>query len=156
MFPKINLIVLPIKVTIIIIIVIIIIFQLHYQFDCGSGPAEIIGRNSVNNNQWHTVTFKRENNTGELIVDDDPPVHGNSIGDAKLVDVVPPFYVGGVPPELSNRLNTITVSGLWENIPNYAFPRPRHSKILLHCFCNVLHYFRELIHQHSTVVYVIS
>lgn len=86
------------------------LFQVHYKFDCGSGPALLIGENTSNDNQWHTVIFKRTENHGELLIDDDSPITGSSAGNTKQIDVGPPFYVGGVRSDLRKNVLLNTVS----------------------------------------------
>ncbi|XP_046433556.1 laminin subunit alpha [Neodiprion fabricii] len=78
--------------------------KVHYKFDCGSGPALLIGATKTNNNQWHTIVFKRKGNTGELAIDDEQIIRQNSAGDATMMDVIPPFYVGGFRSELSDNV----------------------------------------------------
>ncbi|KAH0550044.1 laminin subunit alpha [Cotesia glomerata] len=75
--------------------------RVHYSFDCGTGPAWLKSEIKINDNQWHTINFKRSGNFGELIVDKNIPVAEYSQGGAVTMDVNPPFYVGGILPELS-------------------------------------------------------
>ncbi|XP_015117099.1 laminin subunit alpha [Diachasma alloeum] len=75
--------------------------RVHHTFDCSTGPALLQSDVKINDNQWHTIVFKRRNNFGELIVDDQPPVAGYSHGEVQTLHVHPPFYVGGVLPELA-------------------------------------------------------
>lgn len=56
----------------------------------------------INNNQWHIVIFKRKGTYGELIVDEEEPVTGYSLGHTTTINVNPPFFVGGILPEISN------------------------------------------------------
>ncbi|XP_012267208.2 laminin subunit alpha [Athalia rosae] len=82
--------------------------KVHYKFDCGSGPALLVGATKLNDNQWHTVTFKRTDTAGELYIDDEPPVTGYSVGHTTMITVNLPFYIGGVSPELSNSVYMAT------------------------------------------------
>lgn len=77
-------------------------FKIHYKFDCGSGPALLVSDKMINNNQWHIVIFKRQGNYGELIVDEEEPVAGYSLGHTTTINVNPPFFVGGILPEISS------------------------------------------------------
>ncbi|XP_051171945.1 laminin subunit alpha [Leptopilina boulardi] len=77
--------------------------RVNFKFDCGSGPALITNPVKINDNQWHTVQFKREQNYGELIVEDTRAT-GTAIGGEGEIDVNPPFYLGGVIPEKSSRI----------------------------------------------------
>ncbi|KAJ8668735.1 hypothetical protein QAD02_010398 [Eretmocerus hayati] len=73
----------------------------HFTYDCGSGPALLVGQKKVNDLQWHTVYFKRVGIEGDLLVDDDTTIHGQSQGNTESIAVQPPFYVGGVDPTKS-------------------------------------------------------
>ncbi|XP_008557031.1 laminin subunit alpha [Microplitis demolitor] len=75
--------------------------RVHYSFDCGTGPAWLKSEIKINDNQWHTIVFKRSGNFGELIVDENLAVAEHSQGNAATMDVNPPFYLGGILPELS-------------------------------------------------------
>lgn len=62
----------------------------------------------INDNEWHIVIFKRQQNYGQLSVDEDEAVTGYSQGTSETMNVSPPFYVGGVLRDMSNKvLNTI-------------------------------------------------
>ncbi|EGI60824.1 PREDICTED: laminin subunit alpha [Acromyrmex echinatior] len=76
--------------------------KVHYKFDCGSGPALLVSDKMINNNQWHIIIFKRDGNYGQLIVDDEEAVTAYSLGHTTAINVNPPFFVGGVLPEISN------------------------------------------------------
>ncbi|KOC61553.1 Laminin subunit alpha [Habropoda laboriosa] len=78
--------------------------KIHYTFNCGSGPAQLVEEMKINDNQWHFVTFKRQGTYGELIVDENPPVGGFSPGPTETMSVSPPFYVGGVLQDMSNKV----------------------------------------------------
>lgn len=56
----------------------------------------------INNNQWHIIIFKRDGNYGQLIVDDEEAVTGYSLGHTIAININPPFFVGGVLPEISS------------------------------------------------------
>ncbi|KAL7292410.1 hypothetical protein TKK_0013999 [Trichogramma kaykai] len=75
----------------------------HFTFDCGSGPAELISEQKINDNHWHAIYFKREGTRGELIVDQNEPVTQYSQGTTKSISVEPPFFVGGLDPSFSNK-----------------------------------------------------
>lgn len=75
-------------------------FKIHHKFDCGSGPAVLISDKQINDNQWHYVAFKRDKQLGQLSVDNEAPIVGSSQGHTETINVNPPFFVGGVLPEL--------------------------------------------------------
>ncbi|PBC25348.1 Laminin subunit alpha [Apis cerana cerana] len=78
--------------------------KLHYKFDCGSGPALLISETKINDNKWHIVIFKRKGNYGQLIVDEDEAVTGHSQGTIEVINVSPPFYVGGILQNMSSKV----------------------------------------------------
>lgn len=86
----------------------IFFLKIYYKFDCGSGPAILVSNRKINDDEWHIVIFKRQGNHGQLIVDEDDAVTGSSQGTTETMNVSPPFYVGGVSQDMSNKvLNTI-------------------------------------------------
>ncbi|XP_035729977.1 laminin subunit alpha-like isoform X2 [Vespa mandarinia] len=74
--------------------------KIHHKFDCGSGPAVLISEKQINDNQWHYIAFKRNKQIGQLSVDNEAPIIGSSQGHTETINVNPPFFVGGVLPEL--------------------------------------------------------
>lgn len=80
--------------------------KVHYVFDCGSGRALLVSEKKINDNEWHIVIFKRESNYGSLTVDEEDPVSGYSLGESRTINVNPPFFVGGVLPEISSIVYT--------------------------------------------------
>lgn len=56
----------------------------------------------INDNQWHVAIFTRDGKHGQLIVDEDEVVEGYSQGNSTTIDVNPPFFVGGVLPQMSS------------------------------------------------------
>ncbi|XP_070151389.1 laminin subunit alpha [Polyergus mexicanus] len=76
--------------------------KVHYIFNCGSGSALLESNKKINDNEWHIVVFKRQGNYGSLTVDEEDPVTGYSLGDATTINVNPPFFVGGVLPEIAS------------------------------------------------------
>jgi hypothetical protein len=82
----------------------------HYTYDCGSGPALLVSEKKINDQQWHTVYFKRVGVEGELIVDDQPPIYAKSQGTTVTISVQPPFFVGGVDPAVSSSVFDTIVS----------------------------------------------
>lgn len=65
----------------------------------------------INDNQWHVVTFTRDGKYGQLIVDEEK-VEGYSEGNSTTIDVNPPFFVGGVLPQMSGtaHINIVRTS----------------------------------------------
>jgi len=90
-------------------------FKVHYKFDCGTGPALLVSEKKINDNERHNVIFKRNGSYGELIVDEDKPVSGYSLGPANKINVNPPFFVGGVLPEI----HSIVHENIVRSVPFY-------------------------------------
>lgn len=87
--------------------------KVHYKFDCGSGLMSLMNNKKINDNQWHVVTFIRDGKYGQLIVDEEE-IEGYSEGNSTTIDVNPPFFVGGVLPQMSQTayMNTVKISSL--------------------------------------------
>ncbi len=60
---------------------------------------------------WHDVTVQRSGRTGVLVIDDQPPVTGQSLGPNTVMDVGEATYLGGVPPEIHVPMAVGTVMG---------------------------------------------
>ncbi|KAL1130840.1 hypothetical protein AAG570_012081, partial [Ranatra chinensis] len=78
----------------------------HYGFNCGSGPVFINSDRTISDDKWHTITFKRKGIQGSLFIDDILVGRGNSTGHAETINVMPPFYLGGIPPKLESNSKT--------------------------------------------------
>ncbi|KAK6628522.1 hypothetical protein RUM43_002337 [Polyplax serrata] len=74
--------------------------KLFFGFNCGSGAALITSPDSYDDGNWHTVRITRENTLGQLIVDGQNPVSGESSGSTKTLNVIPPYYLGGFDPAI--------------------------------------------------------
>lgn len=70
----------------------------------------LISDQKINDNEWHIVTFKRRGNYGELIIDENQAVTGYSQGTTDIMNVNPPFYVGGVIPDISSKVQSMIVN----------------------------------------------
>nr|XP_031828013.1 laminin subunit alpha isoform X2 [Nomia melanderi] len=82
--------------------------KIHYKFNCGTGPVLLVSERNVNDNEPHTVMFKRRGKYGELIVDKEPKVVGYSEGPSDTMNLSPPFYVGGIQQDATGLIyNTI-------------------------------------------------
>jgi len=81
---------------------IIVMFQVHYGFDCGSGSALIVSERTYNDGQWHSVVFSRLHTNGTLTIDNETAGRGWSKGVTKSMNVLSPYYVGGISPNISS------------------------------------------------------
>nr|XP_045613717.1 basement membrane-specific heparan sulfate proteoglycan core protein-like isoform X12 [Procambarus clarkii] len=69
----------------------------EFRFDVGSGPAVIRSRQPLELDQWHTVKLSRDRKEGTMVVNDEAPVIGRSVGRFLGLDLIEPMYLGGVP-----------------------------------------------------------
>jgi laminin alpha 3/5 len=74
----------------------------HYGFNCGSGSALIMSENTYNDGQWHTVVFSRVHTNGKLTIDGEIAAEGSSKGSTKSINILSPYYVGGISPNISS------------------------------------------------------
>ncbi|KAL1455510.1 hypothetical protein WDU94_009600 [Cyamophila willieti] len=68
-----------------------------FRFDVGSGPAVVKANFSVEMNEWHTVTLKRNRRKGMMFVDAQGPYSGESPGAFQGLDLSELVYIGSVP-----------------------------------------------------------
>jgi len=79
-----------------------VIFQVHYSFNCGSGSSLIESERTYNDGQWHSVVFSRQHINGTLIIDNEIVGEGLSKGATKSMNIISPYYVGGISPNISS------------------------------------------------------
>jgi laminin alpha 3/5 len=75
----------------------------HYGFNCGSGASLIVSDKTYSDGQWHSVVFSRIHTNGKLIIDSEDVGEGSSKGATKSINVLSPYYVGGISPNISNE-----------------------------------------------------
>ncbi|KAG8311897.1 hypothetical protein J6590_034486 [Homalodisca vitripennis] len=80
--------------------------RVHYGYNCGSGAALLESDLSVNDGEWHNVRFSRVQTSGKLIIDDVLIREGESRGSTKTINVMPPLYLGGIDPRISDNTKT--------------------------------------------------
>lgn len=59
--------------------------QLHFSFNCGTGPAILNSSATYNDNVWHTVAFNRDRQNGTLVVDGEVVAEGMSPGNTQVI-----------------------------------------------------------------------
>lgn len=75
----------------------------------------MVSETSVNDGEWHTVRFARDTVKGKLYIDDILVKEGEAKGSTKTINVVPPFYLGGINPKISNLIKyNLMVSFEWK------------------------------------------
>lgn len=77
--------------------------QLHFSFNCGTGPALLVSTEAYHDDQWHAVMFNRDRQNGTLVVDDVVVAEGSSPGNTQTINVDQPNYLGGISPEVLNN-----------------------------------------------------
>lgn len=73
--------------------------QVHHDFNCGSGKAVMTSELQYNDGEWHSIKFTRTANKGKLMVDESDTIEGESTGNARTMQLVSPYYVGGYTAE---------------------------------------------------------
>lgn len=75
----------------------------NYAFDCGSGFMHIKSKKPYNDGRYHTITIKRDKQTGALTLSDRTnttvleSIESKSNGEANSLSVVEPYYFGNIP-----------------------------------------------------------
>ncbi|XP_077998686.1 agrin-like isoform X2 [Glandiceps talaboti] len=68
---------------------------LEFRYDLGSGPAEIRSNERVTLNEWHMVSVMRDGRDGEMVIDDQIPVTGQSQGTLSQLNLKHSLFLGG-------------------------------------------------------------
>ncbi|XP_032935509.1 basement membrane-specific heparan sulfate proteoglycan core protein isoform X4 [Catharus ustulatus] len=71
--------------------------HLVFSYQLGSGEATITSEDAINDGEWHRVTVTREGRRGQLQVDGEEPVSGESPGSNIMANTEGSVYVGGAP-----------------------------------------------------------
>ncbi|KAM4611104.1 basement membrane-specific heparan sulfate proteoglycan core protein [Polymixia lowei] len=71
--------------------------HLVFSYQLGSGEAEIMSREPINDGQWHKVTAVRTGKDGYIQIDGGAPRHGQSKGRSLMVNTKGSIYLGGAP-----------------------------------------------------------
>ncbi|XP_054277134.1 laminin subunit alpha [Macrosteles quadrilineatus] len=80
--------------------------RVHYGYNCGSGAALLESDNPVNDGEWHSIRISRTQTNGKLYIDDFLVREGESKGSTKTINVLPPVYLGGIDPKISDNTKT--------------------------------------------------
>ncbi|KAG7477685.1 hypothetical protein MATL_G00072180 [Megalops atlanticus] len=71
--------------------------HLVFSYQLGSGEAEIISKEPINDGNWHKLTAVRTGKQGYLQIDGGPPQKGQSQGRMIMVDTKGNIFLGGAP-----------------------------------------------------------
>ncbi|KAL7864275.1 hypothetical protein AOLI_G00156950 [Acnodon oligacanthus] len=71
--------------------------HVEFSYQLGSGEAQILSRERVNDGQWHKITAVRTGKQGYIQVDDGSARRGQSQGKSIMVNTKGNIYLGGAP-----------------------------------------------------------
>uniref|UniRef100_A0A452GNZ3 Basement membrane-specific heparan sulfate proteoglycan core protein n=1 Tax=Gopherus agassizii TaxID=38772 RepID=A0A452GNZ3_9SAUR len=71
--------------------------HLVFSYQLGSGEANIVSEDPINDGEWHRVTAIREGRRGSIQVDGEELVSGESPGSNVMVNTQGSVYIGGAP-----------------------------------------------------------
>lgn len=69
-------------------------FNIHFSYELGGGPAQIVSSHRVNDNKPHKVVLKRTGQDGVLIVDEEKEDRGRSGGILAMLNTEGNIYIG--------------------------------------------------------------
>ncbi|XP_075461950.1 basement membrane-specific heparan sulfate proteoglycan core protein isoform X3 [Ascaphus truei] len=102
--------------------------HLRFSYQLGSGEANILSEDPVNDGEWHKITAIREGKAGSIQVDGEEMVIGNSPGKNIMVNTKGSVYVGGAP-NVKILTGGMFLSGITGCIKNLVLlnARPSHQ-----------------------------
>ncbi|XP_076451600.1 agrin-like isoform X2 [Babylonia areolata] len=69
--------------------------RLQFRFFLGSGVAEIASKKTLHLDKWHKVMVSRDERQGQMVVNLDPPITGESPGSLTQLNLDQSLYIGG-------------------------------------------------------------
>ncbi|KAK3104457.1 hypothetical protein FSP39_002426 [Pinctada imbricata] len=91
-----------------------------YSYELGTGPANLMSKQRINDGYAHNITALRLGNVGSLIIDDNylNAMNGSSAGDLHVLNTKGNIYIGGVPlvGSMTGRKYSENFSGCISNI----------------------------------------
>ncbi|XP_061298168.1 basement membrane-specific heparan sulfate proteoglycan core protein isoform X7 [Pezoporus flaviventris] len=108
--------------------------HLVFSYQLGSGEGTIISEDPINDGEWHRVTVTREGRRGQLQVDGEEPVSGESPGTNIMANTEGSIYVGGAPdpPSLTAGKYRSGITGCLRGLVLAPAGAPRHPIDLRH------------------------
>ncbi|XP_064586428.1 basement membrane-specific heparan sulfate proteoglycan core protein isoform X2 [Zonotrichia leucophrys gambelii] len=108
--------------------------HLVFSYQLGSGEATITSEDPVNDGEWHRVMVTREGRRGQLQVDGEEPVSGESPGSNVMANTEGSVYVGGAPDPraLTGGKFSSGISGCVRGLALESAGIPRHPIDLRH------------------------
>nr|XP_056721446.1 basement membrane-specific heparan sulfate proteoglycan core protein [Euleptes europaea] len=98
--------------------------HLVFSFQLGSGEANILSEDPVDDGEWHKVTAIREGRRGFLQVDGEEMVSGESPGKNVMVNAKGRVYIGGAP-DIQTLTTGKYISGLTGCVKNVVLLNER-------------------------------
>ncbi|XP_058279281.1 basement membrane-specific heparan sulfate proteoglycan core protein isoform X3 [Hirundo rustica] len=108
--------------------------HLVFSYQLGSGEATITSEDPVNDGEWHRVSVTREGRRGQLQVDGEEPVSGESPGSNIMANTEGSVYVGGAPDPRTLTAGKFSsgLSGCVRGLALESAGIPRHPIDLRH------------------------
>ncbi|XP_031987363.1 basement membrane-specific heparan sulfate proteoglycan core protein isoform X2 [Corvus moneduloides] len=108
--------------------------HLVFSYQLGSGEATITSEDPINDGEWHRVTVTREGRRGQLQVDGEEPVSGESPGSNIMANTEGSIYVGGAPDPRALTAGKFSsgLSGCVRGLALESAGIPRHPIDLRH------------------------
>ncbi|XP_063273588.1 basement membrane-specific heparan sulfate proteoglycan core protein isoform X1 [Prinia subflava] len=108
--------------------------HLVFSYQLGSGEATITSEDPVNDGEWHRVSVTREGRRGQLQVDGEEPVSGESPGSNIMANTEGSIYVGGAPDPRALTAGKFSsgLSGCVRGLALESAGIPRHPIDLRH------------------------
>ncbi|KAM9521184.1 basement membrane-specific heparan sulfate proteoglycan core protein isoform 8-T8 [Guaruba guarouba] len=108
--------------------------HLVFSYQLGSGEATIVSEDPINDGEWHRVTVTREGRRGQLQVDGEEPVSGESPGTNIMANTEGSIYLGGAPdpPSLTAGKYRSGITGCLRGLVLAPAGAPRHPIDLRH------------------------
>ncbi|XP_072011491.1 basement membrane-specific heparan sulfate proteoglycan core protein isoform X5 [Engystomops pustulosus] len=121
--------------------------HLLFSYQLGSGEANIITEDPINDGEWHKITAIREGKSGSVHIDGEEVMTGNSPGKNIMVDTKSKVYVGGVPnvKEMTGGKFSTGITGCIKNLVllNARPSRQLHQPIDMKHQAEMAHNTRE-------------
>ncbi|XP_040441615.1 LOW QUALITY PROTEIN: basement membrane-specific heparan sulfate proteoglycan core protein [Falco naumanni] len=108
--------------------------HLVFSYQLGSGEATIISEDPINDGEWHRVVVTREGRRGQLQVDGEEPVSGESPGANIMANTQGSIFVGGAPDPRSLTAGKFSsgITGCLRGLALAPPGTPRHPIDLRH------------------------
>ncbi|CAH0382822.1 unnamed protein product [Bemisia tabaci] len=90
--------------------------KVHFGFSSGGQAGLLQSTEAYNDGEWHELSFKRVGLVGELLIDDKSVAAGQAGGNKSSISLIDPVYIGGLNPELIEKLDPKLQEQVMRNI----------------------------------------